>query len=117
MASISLPIQRLIKLQRFNDFSINIQQLIVFGVVSPMILLLVYFFQLSMFTAEKSLLQKSQDEISKLVEINKDLEVQLTRSVYLESENIDSITKRLGLERSDKIIYIQTIDNAVARNQ
>jgi hypothetical protein len=70
-----------------------------------------------MFTAEKSLLQKNQEEINKLFEINKDLEVQLTRSVHLESENIDSIIQRLGLERSDKIIYIQTIDNAVARNQ
>jgi predicted RND superfamily exporter protein len=117
MISTVLSVKRLIKFQNFNFSLFNIFGLIVFGGVFILILLFVYLFQLNMSIAEKNLLQKTQEEINKIIEVNRDFEVQLTKNAYLESENINLIIQKLGLEKSDKIIYIQTIDSVVARNQ
>lgn len=76
------------------------------------LLLGLYIYQVIAVQQENFILSNYKDKISKIAEVNKALEINLSQASSL--KNLEDIVGRIGFEKTQKIQYIRVLETSVA---
>ncbi len=107
--AIELPLSaiRYFPLGRLFDLKL----FVISALVSVMLLLAFYAYQISCVVSENYQVQSYQKKINSLSQENKLLQISAIKVNSL--ENVESRIQELGLEKTEKIYYIQALENPV----
>lgn len=101
--------QKVLTLLKISTLSLRFFWIL--SIILAISLLAFYIFQISTFVLESYQAQNHQKKMNELLQENKVLEI---NSVKINSlENIETKIQELGLEKIDKIHYIQVLENPV----
>ena len=93
------------------NWRIVLRIFLVLSILSVFFLLVFYVFQVNAEVSEKYLIQKYNGELSQALEENQNLEISLIQSNSL--DNIMALMEKFDFERTNKIHYIQVLNNKV----
>lgn len=100
------------KLDFINLPKINLSKIWIFGFILITSLLIFYIFQISEITKASFSASGYEQEIIKISQQNKNLEISLSQENSL--VNLEALLEKLNYEKVNKINYIRFIDNQVA---
>lgn len=93
---------------------INLRKIWIFGFILITLLLVFYIFQISEITTATFAISKQEQEITRLLQQNKDLQIGFSKENSL--ANLETILNGLNYEKVNKVYYIRVMDSQMVVN-
>ncbi len=108
----AIPFSKILNL-RLPKVKINFKLVLLLGFCLVLFLSVLYIFQVNRTVESGYLTRNYQSTLAKLIQKNKNLEVNLSKISYI--ENIEAKAVEMNFQRVSKIQYIQVLDSSLAQ--